>query len=272
MNKNLILITTLLLTLGALAPGVTALPTVEETVQRVIEAVHTLGDRMTIAEASILTHESDISALETENAAQQTQLGGLDTAVTSLQSDVGVLQSDSTNIWNEIVSIWDFVNAHETTLGTHAQLLSDHEILLIGHGSMLDDLNITQVALSQSIAQLGGDVSLLQSDVASAEVTLNDHQLVLDGLTDVPQFIQVQLIDNNAGNELGWSPSGAQSFFGIIEPGITGQSVVSITMDNVGQSVNACSVLNLAVGSTFTIRCDVAPANGGILNYVVMNP
>jgi hypothetical protein len=81
---------------------------------------------------------------------------------------------------------------------------------------------------------------------------------------------KVRLLDNAAGNARGWNPNGAQQGFGITEPAVsnTGTSLVSMTVDSFGSI--GCFVSGYSTGMFFT-TCEFAPAEGSLLDYVVIN-
>lgn len=75
----------------------------------------------------------------------------------------------------------------------------------------------------------------------------------------------VQLSDGSNG----WDPDGFKTSFIISDANVTALSVVLISVRSSAYTV--CGV-DFVVNGDFEVNCTVAPANGGILNYVVINP
>lgn len=81
------------------------------------------------------------------------------------------------------------------------------------------------------------------------------------------------MLDNSAGNALGWNPNRAATTFTITEPNAFG-SDSSIVIASVcgglfcGAAVFPCFVSSDLQG-TFLVSCQVAPTNGAELHYAI---
>ena len=76
----------------------------------------------------------------------------------------------------------------------------------------------------------------------------------------------VQLSDGTGG----WDPDGNNRTFKIFDANVTPSSVVVVTIS--GSTYTVCGVDFLYSDGSFEVNCSVAPNNGSLLNYVVINP
>jgi hypothetical protein len=80
---------------------------------------------------------------------------------------------------------------------------------------------------------------------------------------------KVRLTDSAAGHAFGWDPNGNTQSFGVDDPAVSpGTSLVSITVDSFGSI--GCFISGYVEGRFFS-TCEFAPAEGSVLDYVVIN-
>jgi hypothetical protein len=85
---------------------------------------------------------------------------------------------------------------------------------------------------------------------------------------------RVTLLDNAAGNAVGWNPDGATTFFTISDTDVSGfhNAFISVTVSFGFDTNYSCDVVDQGNPSdTFQIQCSSAPANFEALHYVVIN-
>jgi hypothetical protein len=77
------------------------------------------------------------------------------------------------------------------------------------------------------------------------------------------------LNDNSAGNGRGWNPNGSAKSFTIRDAAFN-PSISTVLINTKQANFPVCSVDYWTPG-TFEVNCNIAPSNGGILNYVIIS-
>jgi hypothetical protein len=121
-------------------------------------------------------------------------------------------------------------------------------------GTLIDGPSVTNV---YTIKQVG------TNDIADSSIT---------STKPAEAFMRrVTLLDDPAGNDLGWNPNGVTTDFTITEILFLDESLISINLENAD---NVCSVDDyfvLGPPTRFSIKCVTAPPAGAELHYLLIN-
>ncbi|MGI0044999.1 MAG: hypothetical protein ACRD47_14935, partial [Nitrososphaeraceae archaeon] len=82
---------------------------------------------------------------------------------------------------------------------------------------------------------------------------------------------RVILLDNLAGNALGWNPDGVTTAFNIDDPAVSGIDTAFIVVEALSGVTNLNCDTTGQTEDRFPFRCSTAPPNDDELNYVVIN-
>jgi len=77
------------------------------------------------------------------------------------------------------------------------------------------------------------------------------------------------LQDDSNGNSKGWNPNGSQKWF-IIKDSTFDPALSTVIINTKQRNYPVCSV-DYWIKGAFEVNCNIAPANGGILSYVIIN-
>jgi hypothetical protein len=120
-------------------------------------------------------------------------------------------------------------------------------------GNLMDGPSLTNV---DTMRQIG------TNDIADGSVTMNKP---------AQGFMKrITLLDNAAGNALGWNPDGVLTAFDITEPGSLGEFIGYVSAPVRLSGVTNCQV-GFQTAGEFSMDCEFPPVNGAQLPYVVVN-
>ena len=90
--------------------------------------------------------------------------------------------------------------------------------------------------------------------------------------TPQPQALSIIhriLQDNSDGNSKGWNPDGSRRIFTIYDSAYN--PATSVVVVNTKQANFVICQVDYWYNGAFEVYCNVAPSNGGILNYAIIN-
>ena len=82
---------------------------------------------------------------------------------------------------------------------------------------------------------------------------------------------KVNVLDNAAGNAVGWNPNNVVTNFNILEDGVIGGGDDSFVSVIVASGTNLQCQTNIVFPDGFQFTCDTAPSDGARLEYMVVN-
>jgi hypothetical protein len=89
----------------------------------------------------------------------------------------------------------------------------------------------------------------------------------IGGGTAIAKIVKGNLADDASG----WVPDGSATDFTITADAasVATTSLISISIDQA--TAAACSVYDVVASTSFKVKCSAAPANGGTLQYLIVN-